>query len=75
MWVRFALQQMRLNIPGFSNFPLHFVAGLGKFCRPFHNLLIELTGKALAWRATRWHLGAYSQGLALGSPSENSEKR
>jgi hypothetical protein len=34
----------------------------------------RVTGKALALRATRWHLGAYSQGLALGSPSENSEK-
>jgi hypothetical protein len=55
MSVRFALQQMRLNVPALTYFRPHFVAGLGTFCHPFHNLLIELTGKALAVRANRWH--------------------
>jgi hypothetical protein len=71
--IRFA--SLSVNVPALTNFRPHFAAGLGWFCRPFDNLLIEWTGKAFALRANRWPLGAYSGGVVLGNPSENSEKR
>jgi hypothetical protein len=52
---RFALQQIRLNVPALNNLRPDFIVGLGKFCGPFCTPLIEFTGRPLLLRAPHWH--------------------
>jgi hypothetical protein len=58
---------MRLNATALSNYPPRFGARLGKFCDPFHNLLIESTGKPLASRYSLTSRGVFSDRIFASS--------